>query len=278
MVFFAFDFDETLTQNDTLDLIIKCTKEVDLNSLIWKRLSQRYCNLVTFSKAEYFKNHKNPSLEDYCEFCRVNEMDSIENIIESKCYDEITKDSLFNIGKTEVKFHNEVPEFLSKLIEEKIPVNIISANFSNDIIKGALSNIKNSEEINIYSNDLEFNENNISNGNIITNYIVASDKLKLFNNLSKDINNNETIYIGDGLTDILCMLNATVGIVFSPGKSFIQDCKEFNILLKPLSTWTEEDLKLEDEDENEERTKLLFFTLNWNDIISWWNNNKKVFL
>eukprot|EP00833_Pecoramyces_ruminatium_P002485 jgi/Orpsp1_1/1176517/evm.model.c7180000057904.1 len=205
MVLFALDFDETLTQKDTLNLIIKCTKEIELNSLIWKRLSQRYCNYATFSRDEYFKKHKNPSIEDYCESFRANEMDSIENIIESKCYDDISRESLFNIGKAEAKLHNEVPEFLSQLIDENMPVNIISANFSSDIIKGALSNIINGDMINVYSNDLEFNENNISNGNIITNYVVANDKLRLLNKLCNNNYDSETIYIGDGLTDILCM-------------------------------------------------------------------------
>jgi len=107
MVFFAFDFDETLTQKDTLALIIKCTKEVELNNLIWKRLSQRYCNLASTGRDEFFKTHENPVLEDYCEFYRSIEMDSIEHIEESKCYDEITKESLFTIGKTEAKLHNE---------------------------------------------------------------------------------------------------------------------------------------------------------------------------
>ncbi|ORX78965.1 hypothetical protein BCR32DRAFT_269761 [Anaeromyces robustus] len=272
MVLFLLDFDETLTQNDTLSLIIKCTKEVELNSLIWKRLSQRYCNYATYCRDEYFKKHENPSLEAYCESYRSIEMDSIEHIIESKCYDEISKESLFNIGKTDAKLHGEVPFFLNQLIKENIIINIISANFSNDIIKGAISNIPEGESINIYSNDLEFNENNISNGNIITNYVVANDKLRLLNKLCDKNYDNEIIYIGDGLTDILCMLKATVGIVYSPRKSFIQDCKEFNITLKPLSIWTEKDLN------TNEKNDTLFFVLNWNDIINWWDKNKSYFL
>jgi len=205
MVLFAFDFDETLTQNDTLSLIIKCTKEVELNNLIWKRLSQRYCNLANTNRDEYFKKQKNPSLENYCEFYRSIEMDSIEHIIESKCYDEISKDSLFNIGKTEAKLHSEAVELLKDILKEGVPTTIISANFSNDIIRGAMSNIPDGDMITIHSNDLEFNENNISNGNIITNYVVANDKLRLLNQLCDNNYYSESIYIGDGLTDILCM-------------------------------------------------------------------------
>ncbi|OUM66572.1 hypothetical protein PIROE2DRAFT_59301 [Piromyces sp. E2] len=205
MVLFAFDFDETLTQEDTLSLIIKCTKEVELNNLIWKRLSQRYCNLANTCRDEYFKKQKNPSLENYCESYRNIEMDSIEHIMESKCYDEISKDSLFNIGKTEVKLHREAVELLNDILKASVPVTIISANFSNDIIKGAMSNIPDGDMISIYSNDLEFNDNNISNGNIISNYIVANDKLRLLNELCDNNYDDESIYIGDGLTDILCM-------------------------------------------------------------------------
>ncbi|ORX49347.1 hypothetical protein BCR36DRAFT_412862 [Piromyces finnis] len=272
MVFFAFDFDETLTHNDTLSLIIKCTKEVDLNSLIWKRLSQKYCNLIHTFRDEYFKTHKTPTLEDYCESCRSIEMDSIENIIESKCYDEISKESLFEIGKEEVKLHNEAVNFLNNILKLNISAIIISANFSNDIIRGALSKLPQGNMINIYSNNLEFNDNNISNGNIITNYVVANDKLGLLNKLCDSNFDNEVVYIGDGMTDILCMLRASVGIVFSPGKSFIQNCKEFNIVLKPLSVWTEEDIN------QNEKNNTIYFVFNWIDIVSWWDKNKSFFI
>lgn len=269
MVFFAFDFDETLTQKDTLALIIKCTNEVELNNLIWKRLSQRYCNLASTGRDEFFKTHENPILEDYCEFFRSIEMDSIEHIEESKCYDEISKVSLFNMGKTQAKLHGEAISFLSQILKNNLPVTIISANFSQDIIKGAISNIPYNDSINVYSNDLEFGDNNLTTGNIITNYVVANDKLKLLNSIC---NNNKIIYVGDGLTDILCMLKADVGIVYSPGRSFIQDCKEFNVILKPLASWTEQDLNLS------ENNKTIYFVLNWNDIINWWDKNKEIFI
>jgi len=160
--------------------------------------------------------------------------------------------------------------FLGQILKNKLPVTIISANFSQDIIKGAISNIPYNDSINVYSNDLEFGDNNLTTGNIITNYVVANDKLKLLNNLCD--NNNKIIYVGDGLTDILCMLKAAVGIVYSPGRSFIQDCKEFKVTLKPLASWTEQELNLS------ENNNTIYFVLNWNDIINWWDKNKELFI
>jgi len=68
------------------------------------------------------------------------------------------------------------------------------------------------------------------------------------------------------------LVKATVGIVYSPGKSFIQDCKEFNVILKPLSVWTENEVN------SNANNNTIYFVLNWNDIITWWNKNKNFFL
>ncbi|KAJ4836408.1 hypothetical protein Tsubulata_020980 [Turnera subulata] len=83
---------------------------------------------------------------------------------------------------------------------------------------------------------LEFKESTTT-GNIIRGIESPIDKLRVFNNILKtysDDKDNFTIYIGDSVEDLLCLLQADIGIVIGPSSSLQRVGDRLGVLFAPL--------------------------------------------
>ena len=90
--------------------------------------------------------------------------------------------------------------------------------------------------LNVHSNNLVYEES-ISTGNIITNMESPMDKLQAFNDITKCSKNGVkplTVYIGGSVGDLLCLLEADVGIVIGMSTSLMRLGNHFGISFVPL--------------------------------------------
>lgn len=90
--------------------------------------------------------------------------------------------------------------------------------------------------MNVHANELIFEEN-VSTGVIVKKVECPFDKVQTFskvlNNYSND-KKNLTVHIGDTMSDLLCLLQADIGIVFNPSPSLLRVGNHFGVSFIPL--------------------------------------------
>lgn len=90
--------------------------------------------------------------------------------------------------------------------------------------------------LNIHANELSF-EGSICTGEIIRKVESPVDKVEAFHNILKSYNTdkkNLTVYIGDTIGDLLCLLQADVGIVIGSSPSLRRVGGHFGVSFLPL--------------------------------------------
>lgn len=143
------------------------------------------------------------------------------------------------------------------------PIHALSANWSADLIKGALATSLAAaggrpEALLVHSNDLAFDARGISTGDMRRAVVSAPDKLRVLEGLmagtfaadpafqSRDVMQDAspgfgpgmkrpfTVYLGDGITDLLALLSADLGIVVGQSFSLRKICAAYGVKLQPL--------------------------------------------
>ncbi|KAI9297763.1 hypothetical protein K502DRAFT_279240, partial [Neoconidiobolus thromboides FSU 785] len=246
------DFDETITKVDTISLLANLKEsDVDWNHFVKKYMTDY--NLIKESALNKFKlkvkgeqnwNKKMDILNEYIEEFKVVEVNSINRINESKVLKGISLNKIKKLSSA-IPLQIGVKEQLNSLTNKNIlfklfeinninNINILSLNWSKQLIlftiKFMLHNDNNDTNINIYSNDILFNDNNLSSGNITGDLKTGVDKLNLWKKLidKSKIKNPTTLYLGDSLNDLPCLLESTFGIIIgktSPSKQIIDICE-----------------------------------------------------
>ena len=90
--------------------------------------------------------------------------------------------------------------------------------------------------LNIHANELIFEES-ISTGEIVNKVESPMDKAQAFNDILKnysDDRKNLTVYIGDSVGDLLCLLQADIGIVVGSSGSLRSVGSQFGVSFVPL--------------------------------------------
>ena len=156
------------------------------------------------------------------------ELASVKRVVSGKFLAGIKREKLRNIGRN-IKKQADVEIILARMREADIKINVVSANWSKELIIGVMDDLFD----NIVSNDLEFNEDGISTGQINLPILSPFDKLKYYQCLKSDTGNN--LYVGDSISDLLAILAADIGVLFGRGKSVMRVISHFNIPFKELS-------------------------------------------
>lgn len=88
----------------------------------------------------------------------------------------------------------------------------------------------------MHANDFAF-EGSVSTGDIVRKMESPFDKVQAFRNIlskSNDDKKNLTVYIGDSLGDLLCLLEADIGIVIGQSNSLRKVGTHFGVSFVPL--------------------------------------------
>ncbi|CAO3693450.1 unnamed protein product [Umbelopsis ramanniana] len=183
------------------------------------------------------------------------ELASLDRVSKAGVFARLTKQEIQAGAKELVKVRDYAQQVLLSNIEN---VFILSVNWSKDWILGALQPLPLLPS-SILSNDLAFDKG-ISTGQIIPSIVTADDKLNIFRQIQNAAADtwSYSIYIGDSETDLPCLVNSDIGIVFGTNTSLINTCKQLGIELI--------DAKQVDSIENKQDRHTLYHTVDWADI------------
>jgi 2-hydroxy-3-keto-5-methylthiopentenyl-1-phosphate phosphatase len=248
------DFDRTITVEDTIaniayaaadNFLVSASGDISYNDFLqsWHRIVKQFSDeYIQFF--ERLLNQPQPSQNTYdallkflASFDEI-EWASVERVISGKFLAGIKREKLRSIGKN-IKKQANVEIILAQMREAGIQINVISANWSKELIIGVMGDLYD----NIISNDLEFSEDGISTGQINLHILSPFDKLKYYQSLkgglaSKPLNSDmeSNLYIGDSVSDLLAILAADIGVLFGHGKTVMRVISHFNIPFKELSS------------------------------------------
>ena len=91
-------------------------------------------------------------------------------------------------------------------------------------------------ELNIHANEFIFKES-MSTGEIVKKVESPIDKVQAFKDILSNCSNdrkNLTVYIGDSIGDLLCLLEADIGIVIGSSSSLRRVASQFGVSFVPL--------------------------------------------
>ncbi|XP_019193164.1 PREDICTED: probable aminopyrimidine aminohydrolase, mitochondrial [Ipomoea nil] len=99
------------------------------------------------------------------------------------------------------------------------------------------------DDLKVHANELEFDEESLSTGEIMKKMQSPIDKVEAFDKIilessgeGNDKKKAVSVYIGDAVGDLLCLLKADVGIVVAPSPSLISVARHFGVKFVPLFT------------------------------------------
>ncbi|XP_011036359.1 PREDICTED: uncharacterized protein LOC105133898 isoform X2 [Populus euphratica] len=114
-------------------------------------------------------------------------------------------------------------------------VHVLSYCWCGDLIRSAFSS-GGLDALNIHANELIFEES-ISTGEIVKKVESPMDKAQAFNDILKNYSSdrkNLTVYIGDSVGDLLCLLQADIGIVVGSSTSLRSVGSQHGVSFVPL--------------------------------------------
>ncbi|CAG8448542.1 6658_t:CDS:2 [Ambispora gerdemannii] len=230
------DFDETITQNDTLSVLIAiCPRMSDDCRKDCPPPWSYFVELYFKERAEHIKRwgetNSERTLEDFYKLLKslenVEER-SMKRVEDFKCLVGVRSEELREQGK-KIKKQPGAVDVIERYLVKNKPGSfyVISTNWSHDMLFGCLQEIDGIDEKIIISNDFVFEEN-CSTGKFKRKVLTALDKLEIFKQLTVP-RDKISVYVGDSETDLPCMLAADIGIIMGNNVSLAQSCKKYGI-------------------------------------------------
>ncbi len=118
-------------------------------------------------------------------------------------------------------------ETLAEARRRGFDVHIVSANWSADMLRGALGELKD-----VHSNDLEFDGGEVTTGRFHRRIVSARDKRACLRDISRG---RPVVYIGDGLNDLAALVGADLGIVLGDKPDMLRVCEALGIPMHALA-------------------------------------------
>ncbi|KAG6658864.1 hypothetical protein CIPAW_04G190900 [Carya illinoinensis] len=129
-------------------------------------------------------------------------------------------------------------EFFQKIVTNdtlKAEFHILSYCWCGDFIRSAFSS-GGVDELEVHSNELTYEES-VTTGDIVRKVESPMEKLQTFNDILNECNKEGrrlTVYIGGAVGDLLCLLQADIGIVISSTPSLRRLGDQFGVSFVPL--------------------------------------------
>lgn len=230
-----------LDQNQSGNQLARMSS-VDLRST-WGELSKEYTeeyeqcieNILLCDK-EDFLNYEGlrRSLERLSDFEKKANL----RVIDSGVLKGLNADDIKRAGERIILQDGCTNFFLSAVRNEHLNqnINILSYCWCGDLIRSAFSS-GGLEAVNIHANEFIY-ENSLSTGEIVKKVESPIDKVEAYNEIVESKFSIEkkmlTVYIGDSVGDLLCLLKADVGIVIGSSASLRRVGSHFGAHFVPL--------------------------------------------
>ncbi|KAL8201969.1 hypothetical protein R6Q57_011116 [Mikania cordata] len=214
----------------------------DLRST-WEVLSRDYTeeyeqcieSILANQKVEEFDYEGlKKALEQLSEF----ERRANTRVIESNVLKGLNLEDIKRAGELLI-LHDDCIGFFQSITNNQnlnVNLNILSYCWCADLIRSTFSS-GGIHTMQIHANEFIF-EDSLSTGEIIQKIETPIDKLQAYTDILKNSNQSDktnlTIYIGDSVGDILCLLEADIGIVIGSSSSLRKIATHFGVSFVPL--------------------------------------------
>lgn len=208
----------------------------------WEALSKQYAEefenimdrMLVNQKVEKFDYEGlRKALEQLSEFEKRANM----RVIESGILKGLNLEEIKRAGE-HVVFQEGCMDFFQSITKnENLDVNIhvLSYCWCGDLIRSAFSS-GGIENFQLHANEFIY-EGLVSTGDIMKKVESPIDKLEAFNDIMKQHEKKSlTVYIGDSVGDLLCLLEADIGIVIGSSSSLRKVGTHFGVSFIPLYT------------------------------------------
>lgn len=170
---------------------------------------------------------------------RVSDFEKKANlrVIDSGVLKGLNADDIKRAGERLILQDGCTNFFLNAVRNENLNknINILSYCWCGDLIRSAFS-AGGLEAVSIHANEFIY-ENSLSTGEIVKKVESPIDKVQAFTNILKNCSKDKkilTVYIGDAVGDLLCLLEADVGIVIGSSASLRRVGRHFGVSFVPL--------------------------------------------
>ena len=271
-VIFATDFDGTVTQKDTSYLAFRSTnryingaqdersKHIENWENRGKWYFQNYSEILAkalrlFPRFDGFKDSVEEFIKDIDKFG----LDFRRKLADSEIFDDVIVDNSETI-ENEIIYHKNSKEVLKAIKEEKqIICKVLSVNWFPELLSTSLKGCVDQDDI-VCAVLPTHNKSSCPSTPSEPSFgecASGSDKKQWIKKWLKDYN-CPIIYVGDSLTDLLALLEATYGVVYGCNQEFREIATHFKINLKPLNEFEGKDKNCED--------CTLYTTNSWDEI------------
>lgn len=209
----------------------------------WELLSGQYSeeyeqcteSMLANEKVEEFDYEGlKKALEQLSEFERRANM----RVIESNVLKGLNLEDIKRAGERLI-LHDGCMGFFQNITKNEnlnVNVHVLSYCWCADLIRSAFSS-GGIPTMHVHANEFEY-EGSLSTGEIVKKVESPIDKLQAFTDILKNCDQNEktnlTIYIGDSVGDLLCLLEADIGIVIGSSSSLRRIASHFGVSFVPL--------------------------------------------
>ncbi|KAJ6803455.1 bifunctional TH2 protein, mitochondrial-like [Iris pallida] len=207
----------------------------------WEALSRQYTeeyekiidDLLPKEAKEFDYDGLYKSLEVLSSF----EKHANSRVVESGMLRGLNLDDIKRAGGR-LKFRDGCSNFFQNIIKKKetmsVEFHVLSYCWCADLIRSAFSAVGCLNELAIHSNEFNF-EDSVSTGEIVIKMESPLNKVEAFMNIVNEQSSEKmSVYIGDSVGDLLCLLKADVGIVVGSSESLRKVGKQFGVSFVPL--------------------------------------------
>ncbi|KAL5562017.1 hypothetical protein UlMin_031764 [Ulmus minor] len=238
------DFDSTFFSFDSFAILAEAIVRISPDSKEkWEALSSQYAEefeqcVESITSGEAANNFDYEGIRDVLE--QVGEFEKKQNVSleELELLKGLSPEDI-NVVAHRFAFQEGCETFLQSVQNEnpKPDVHVISYSWSGNIIRSVFASGGLDAMIsNVHSNELAF-EDDVTTGEIVKNVETPLEKLQVFIDILKDRKgegNHLTVYIGAKVSDLLCLLEADIGIVIGSSPSLRKVGDQFGVSFEPL--------------------------------------------
>ncbi|MCO5591032.1 hypothetical protein L7F22_045008 [Adiantum nelumboides] len=175
-------------------------------------------------------------LRSFLERLSEFELNSNTEAIRQGVFEGLNLEDGWNAG-CDMVLREDCTHFLRQVSSNhNVNVHIVSVCWSKSFAKGALAK-EGLEHVEVHSNEL-ITSGSCTSGDIKRVVGTPFDKERIFEELMHSTESpsksGRSIYIGDSVTDLLCLLKADMGIVIGSNSTLQKVSKAFGVLMMPL--------------------------------------------
>uniref|UniRef100_A0ACD6AL53 Uncharacterized protein n=1 Tax=Avena sativa TaxID=4498 RepID=A0ACD6AL53_AVESA len=225
------------------DNLLDRTKSADLRNS-WNMLSNQYTEeheqcIERLLPPEEAKSLDYDQLYKGLEVLSEFERQANSRVIDSGVLRGMNIDDIRKAGERLI-LQDGCRNFFQKIGETRenlnLDIHILSYCWCAELIRSAFSSVGCLDGLNIHSNEFAF-EGSVSTGQINRQIESPLDKVEKFKSIKSDLDSTASslsVYIGDSVGDLLCLLEADIGIVVGSSTTLRRVGKQFGVSFVPL--------------------------------------------